>query len=68
MEMALIINIVAAVLAIFMVYRIAKEIIKNMAAFDESRRTARKTAAAGVAAGAHAADAAPDRRAAALEG
>ena len=40
MEMALIVTIVAAVLAIFMVYRIAKEIIKNMAAFDESCRAA----------------------------
>jgi hypothetical protein len=40
MEMALIISVVAAVLAIFTVYRTAREILKNMGSFEEDRRKA----------------------------
>ncbi|MSQ51624.1 MAG: hypothetical protein EXR28_07025 [Betaproteobacteria bacterium] len=40
MEMALLVSVVAALLAIFTVYRTAKEIIKNMTALDADRRKA----------------------------
>lgn len=40
MEMALLVSVVAAVLAIFSVYRTAKEIIKNMTALEADRRKA----------------------------
>lgn len=40
MEMALIVTVVAAVLAIFSVYRTAKEIMKHMTALEEDRRKA----------------------------
>ena len=40
MEMALLVSVVAAVLAIFSVYRTAKEIMKNMTALEADRRKA----------------------------
>ena len=40
MEMALIVSVVAAVLAIFSIYRTAKEIMKNMTALEADRRKA----------------------------
>ena len=40
MEMALLVSVVAAVLAIFTVYRTAKEIIKNMTALEADQRKA----------------------------